>query len=39
MTRRLVPLRQLVEDEGLDPDNVYIDPDDLAELDEDTEED
>jgi len=37
--RQLVPLRRLIEDEGLDPDNVYIDPEDVVEIEDDETED
>ena len=37
--RKLVSLRQLVDEEGLDMDSTYVDPNDLAELeDEEAEE-
>ena len=38
--RKLVPLRRLLEDieaEGLDPDQVFVDPDDIVELEEESE--
>ncbi len=41
MTRRLVPLRRIIEDveeQGRDPDDLYADPDDIAELEEDEEQ-
>ena len=40
MTRRLVPLRRIVEDtegQGEDLDSLYVDPDDIVELEEDSE--
>ena len=42
MTRRLVPLKRLVEeakDRGDDLDSLFIDRDDIVEIDEDPEED
>jgi hypothetical protein len=42
MTRKLVPMRRFLEDfeeGGEDPDTLYIDPDDIAEVEEtETEE-
>lgn len=32
--RKLLTLRQIFEDDGFDPDLVYLDPDDLIELEE-----
>jgi hypothetical protein len=32
--RRLLSVRQIIEEEGFDPDSVYLDPEDLVELDE-----
>ena len=32
--RRLLSVRQIIEEEGFDPDSVYLDPEDLIELDE-----
>ena len=37
MARRLVKVRQIIQDaeaEGLDPDQIFIDPDDLVELEQ-----
>jgi len=42
MTRRLVPLRRLIQDseeQGEDIDALYVDPDDIVELEEELEED
>jgi len=36
--RRLVSLRQLIDEEGIDPETIYVDIDDLAEVEEETEE-
>ena len=41
MSRRLVTIRKIVEDaeeRGEDLDTIYVDPDDIVEIDEDTEE-
>ena len=41
MTRRLVPLRRLIEDtedQGDNPDALYVDPDDVVELEDDEQE-
>ena len=35
--RQLVPLRRLIEDEGINPDDTYVDPDDLVELEAEDE--
>jgi len=36
--RQLVSLRRLIEDEGLDPDNVFVDPEDVVEIEDDEDE-
>ena len=33
--RRLLSVRQIIEEEGFDPDSVYLDPDDLVEFEPD----
>ena len=41
MTRRLVPLRRIVremEEQGEDPDVLFVDPDDVVEAEEDEDE-
>jgi len=37
--RQLVSLRRLIEDEELDPNNVFIDPEDVVEIEDDEDED
>jgi len=40
--RKLVRVRKVLEeaeDEGLDPEQIYVDPDDIVELEEEPEED
>jgi hypothetical protein len=36
--RKLVSLKQLIEEEGVDVETTYVDPDDLAEVEEETDE-
>ena len=42
MTRRLVPVKRMIEDaenQGLDLDELFVDPDDVVEIEEEPEED
>ncbi|MFC1903236.1 hypothetical protein ACFLX4_04130 [Chloroflexota bacterium] len=36
--RQLVTIRRLIEDEGINPDSTYVDPEDVVELEEDEDQ-